>query len=80
VRVRAPGNVRFSIEDGSGRSDAKGTIAGFKALGTSLLACVLGVSTTLAVNAPVAQAKNGDTHVTGQGSVKPWTATSRRSS
>jgi hypothetical protein len=62
-----PATYASSIEDGSGRSDAKGTIAGFKALGTSLLACVLGVSTTLAVNAPVAQAKNGDTHVTGQG-------------
>ena len=42
----------------------------FKALGTSLAACALAVSATVAVHAPVAQAKNGDTHITGQGIIQ----------
>jgi len=42
----------------------------FRALGTSLAACALAVSATVAVDAPVAQAKNGDTHITGQGIIQ----------
>ena len=50
--------------------DAKGTVVRWSALGTSLAACVLTVSATLAVGLPVAQAKNGDTHITGQGIIQ----------
>jgi hypothetical protein len=42
----------------------------FKALGGSLAACVLALPMALAVGAPVAQAKNGDTHVGGVGVVQ----------
>lgn len=41
----------------------------FKAFSTRLAACVLAVSATVAV-APAAQAKNGDTHISGQGIVQ----------
>ena len=51
-------------------ADAKGTTVSFRALGTSLAACALAVSATVAVDAPVAQAKNGDTHITGQGIIQ----------
>lgn len=45
----------------------KGTTVMFKAFGGSAAACVLALPVALAVGVPVAQAKNGDTHVTGQG-------------
>jgi hypothetical protein len=36
-------------------------------LGTALLACAAAIPFAMAVGAPPAHAKNGDTHVTGQG-------------
>ncbi|WP_428844573.1 DUF3060 domain-containing protein [Mycolicibacterium hodleri] len=39
----------------------------WRALGTSLAAGVIVVSSALCVGVPTAQAKNGDTHITGQG-------------
>jgi Ca2+-binding RTX toxin-like protein len=38
----------------------------FRTVGAPLAACVLAIAAT-AVGAPAAQAKNGDTHVSGQG-------------
>jgi Protein of unknown function (DUF3060) len=43
------------------------TAGGWKALSRSLAACLVAVSAALAVGVPGAQAKNGDTHVTGIG-------------
>jgi hypothetical protein len=40
------------------------------AVGRPLAACVITLPVALAVGMPAAQAKNGDTHVTGQGLVK----------
>ena len=45
----------------------RGTTVMFKALGGSVAACVLALPVALAVGVPAAQAKNGDTHVSGQG-------------
>jgi Protein of unknown function (DUF3060) len=42
----------------------------WNAVGRSLAACVITVATALAVGVPGAQAKNGDTHITGQGIVQ----------
>jgi hypothetical protein len=39
----------------------------FKALGGTAATCVLALPVALAVGVPAAQAKNGDTHVTGIG-------------
>jgi hypothetical protein len=36
-------------------------------LGTALAACVVAIPSAIAVGAPPAHAKNGDTHATGQG-------------
>lgn len=41
-----------------------------KAAGRSLAACVIAVPMSLGVGVPAAQAKNGDTHITGQGIVQ----------
>ncbi|HET9563919.1 MAG TPA: DUF3060 domain-containing protein [Mycobacterium sp.] len=41
------------------------TGGGWKALSRSLAACLVAVPAALAVGVPAAQAKNGDTHVTG---------------
>src|SRR6478752_10680764 len=49
------------------RTATRGTTVMFKTLGGSLATCVIALPMALAVGAPVAQAKNGDTHVTGQG-------------
>jgi hypothetical protein len=38
-----------------------------KAVGRSLAACAIAFPVTLGVGVPGAQAKNGDTHITGQG-------------
>ncbi len=38
-----------------------------KAVGRSLAACVITLPVALGVGVPAAQAKNGDTHITGQG-------------
>jgi len=38
-----------------------------KAVGRSLAACVIAAPVVLGVGVPSAQAKNGDTHITGQG-------------
>ena len=38
-----------------------------KAVGRSLAACAITVPAALGVGVPAAQAKNGDTHITGQG-------------
>jgi hypothetical protein len=40
------------------------------AVGRSLAACVITCSVALAVGIPAAHAKNGDTHITGQGIVQ----------
>lgn len=40
------------------------------AAGRYLAACVITLAVAMAVGMPVAQAKNGDTHITGQGIVK----------
>lgn len=40
---------------------------GWKTTGAYVALCVLAVPTALAVGAPPAAAKNGDTHITGQG-------------
>jgi hypothetical protein len=40
------------------------------AVGRSLAACVITVPVALAVGIPAANAKNGDTHITGQGIVQ----------
>ncbi len=40
---------------------------GWRTCGASLLTVVLAVAVALGVGAPCAQAKNGDTHITGQG-------------
>ncbi|MBJ7336843.1 DUF3060 domain-containing protein [Mycolicibacterium sp.] len=45
----------------------KGTTVVWKALGTSLAVAVIAASGALSVGVPTAQAKNGDTHITGQG-------------
>ena len=42
------------------------TAGGWKALGRSVTACLIALS-ALALGAPAAQAKNGDTHITGIG-------------
>lgn len=39
----------------------------WRALGQSLAACALVLPVAVIVGAPAAQAKNGDTHITGQG-------------
>jgi Ca2+-binding RTX toxin-like protein len=41
-----------------------------KAVGRSLAACAITIPTTLGVGVPAAHAKNGDTHITGQGIVQ----------
>jgi Ca2+-binding RTX toxin-like protein len=38
-----------------------------KAVGRSLAACAIALPVVLGIGAPSAQAKNGDTHITGQG-------------
>ena len=43
------------------------TGGGCKALSRSLAACLVAVPAALAVGVPAAEAKNGDTHVTGVG-------------
>jgi hypothetical protein len=49
---------------------AKGTTVGWRASSTSLGLSVAAILGTLVAAAPVAEAKNGDTHVTGQGVVQ----------
>ncbi len=44
------------------------TAGGWKVLGRSVVACVVAMPVALAVGAPAAQAKNGDTHITSIGS------------
>jgi Protein of unknown function (DUF3060) len=46
---------------------AEGTIVSWKALGRSLAVCVAAFPLAVAVAAGPAHAKNGDTHITGQG-------------
>ena len=41
-----------------------------KAVGRSLAACAITFPAVLAIGVPAAQAKNGDTHITGQGIVQ----------
>jgi Protein of unknown function (DUF3060) len=41
-----------------------------KAVGRSLAACTITLPVALGVGGPAAQAKNGDTHITGQGIVQ----------
>ncbi len=41
-----------------------------KAVGRSLAACAITIPTALGVGVPAAHAKNGDTHITGQGIVQ----------
>ena len=41
-----------------------------RAVGRSLAACAITVPAALGVGVPAAQAKNGDTHITGQGIVQ----------
>jgi hypothetical protein len=41
-----------------------------KAVGRSLAACAIALPVALGLGAPSAQAKNGDTHITGQGIVQ----------
>ncbi|BBZ26803.1 membrane protein [Mycolicibacterium madagascariense] len=43
---------------------------GWRASSGSLAVCVTVVSASLVAGAPLAQAKNGDTHITGQGTVQ----------
>ncbi len=43
------------------------TAGGWKALNRSLAACLVALPAGLAVGAPAAQAKRGDTHITGVG-------------
>ena len=43
---------------------------GWRALGASLAAGVVAVPVALCVGVPAAQAKNGDTHITGQGIIQ----------
>ena len=43
-----------------------------------MAACLIALPVALAVGAPDAQAKNGDTHITSIGSNQTSTATSRR--
>ena len=47
--------------------NAKGTIVDWSALGRSLVVCVVAVPLVTVVAASPAQAKNGDTHITGTG-------------
>lgn len=42
----------------------------FKSVGWALAACFVAVPTSLVAGIPSAQAKNGDTHITGQGIVE----------
>ena len=51
-------------------ADAKGATVRIRTFGGSLATGVLAVSAAVAVGTPVAQAKNGDTHITGQGIVQ----------
>ena len=53
-----------------GAADAKGITVISKAVGRSLAACVITFPATVGVGVPAAQAKNGDTHITGQGIVQ----------
>jgi hypothetical protein len=53
-----------------GAADAKGITVISTAVGRSLAACVITFPATLGVGVPAAQAKNGDTHITGQGIVQ----------
>ena len=46
------------------------TAGGWKALGRSTTACLVAVPVALAVGAPAAQAKNGDTHIDSIGSTQ----------
>ena len=48
-------------------ADAKGAGVRIRTLGGSLATGVLAAAVAVTVGSPVAQAKNGDTHVTGQG-------------
>ncbi len=43
------------------------TAGGWNALRRSFAACLVAASATVAVGVPAAQAKNGDTHITGAG-------------
>jgi DUF3060 family protein len=47
--------------------NAKGSIVSWRAVGRSLAACVVAFPLVVAVAAGQAHAKNGDTHITGQG-------------
>ena len=47
--------------------NAKGTIVTWRALGRALAVCVVAFPLAVALGAGPAQAKNGDTHITGQG-------------
>jgi hypothetical protein len=50
--------------------DAKGTTVRCRGVGRSLAICLVVFPVALAVGVPAAQAKNGDTHITGQGIVQ----------
>jgi Protein of unknown function (DUF3060) len=63
----ATGRTLSSIE---WLTDAKGAAVIRKAVGRSLAALLIAFPITLAVGVPAAQAKNGDTHITGQGIVQ----------
>jgi hypothetical protein len=54
----------------SGLTDQKGTIVISKAVGRSLAACAITFPAAFGVGVPAAHAKNGDTHITGQGIVQ----------
>jgi hypothetical protein len=51
-------------------ADAKGAGVQFRTFGGLLAAGVVAVTATIAFGSPVAAAKNGDTHVSGQGIVQ----------
>jgi hypothetical protein len=51
-------------------ADAKGATVRIRTFGGLLATGVVAVSAAVVVGAPVAQAKNGDTHITGQGIVQ----------
>jgi hypothetical protein len=51
-------------------ADAKGATVRIRTFGGLLATGVVAVSAAVTVGTPVAQAKNGDTHITGQGIVQ----------
>jgi hypothetical protein len=53
-----------------GRFDAKGATVRIRTFGGFLATGLVAVTAAVAVGSPVAQAKNGDTHVTGQGIIQ----------